>query len=220
VSSADDAATDSHSELTVFDDASSQLPWAEVERARGIALMTTAWNKRDEHLAAAALAHLLETFRGDLSGHLATIDDMPLLDELAAGYLLLRNFDLAGACWRRMLELDPNSETALMGIAKVAEEDQDLQVLGEALDRLLKLNPSSAQALELLVKQRHYSQDLPGAIEAAERALGIDPTRTELRSWLVGAYRQQENADKAKEHEEFLQKMEGAKRDAASGSAN
>ena len=220
VPSADEQANDSHSELTVFDDAGSRLPWAEVERARGIALMTTAWSKRDEHLAATALTHLLETLGGDLSGHLTTIDDLPLLDELAAGYLLLRNFDLAGACWRRMLELDPHSETALMGIAKVAEEDQDLQVLGESLDKLVELNPSSADALELLVKQRHYSKDASGAIEAAELVLEIDPTRTELRTWLVGAYRQQGNADKSREHEEFLSKMGVAKPVAASDSAN
>ncbi len=220
VHSSDAQAEDSHGELTVFDDAGRRMPFAEVERARGIALMTTAWSKRDEHLAAAALAHLLETLDGNLKGHLAAIDDIPLLDELAAAYLLLRDFESAGECWRRMLELDPNSETALMGMAKVAEEFQVVQTLGEYLDKLLAINPTSEEALALLVKQRHYNNDTAGAMEAAERTLEINPTRTELRAWLVDMYRQQGNADKSQEHEEFLNKMGAASPNAAADSGN
>ena len=106
-----------------------------------------------------------------------------------------------------------------MGIAKVAEEFQDLKVLGEYLEKLLEINPTSEEALELLVKQRHYSNNTAGAIEAGERVLAINPAKPEMRAWLVDTYRQQGNADKAREHEEFLRKMEVAKPDAASGSA-
>lgn len=204
--STDERVGDSH-DLKVFENGDYSIPWAELERARGITLMTMAWNNRDEHLAATALTHLLEPLSGDLSARLATIDDIPLLDELAAGFLLLRNFAMAGECWQRMLELDPTSETALMGSAKIAEEFQDAKSLGQYLTRLLEINPNSEDALALLVKQRHYSSDTAGAIDAAERTLAINPTRTDLRSWLVTAYRRQRNANKVREHEEFLSKM-------------
>jgi predicted CXXCH cytochrome family protein len=206
---ADEQAKNSHGELTVFDDAGSRLPRVEVERARGIALMTAAWSKRDEHLAAIALTHLSHAVHGNINDRLATSDDLPLLDELAAGYMLLHDLDMAGACWKRMLSLDPNSESALMGMAKVAEHYQDLQALKECLDRVLKINPTFEDALSLLVTQRHYSKDSAGAIRAAERVLETNPTRTELRSWLVDVYRTQGNADNAREHEEFLSKTSG-----------
>ena len=210
---------DSQVALTVFDHADKRLPLAEIERARGIALMTRAWDRTDDHLAAEGLSHLLRTVDGEINERLSTIDDLPLLAEFAAGYLLLNNHDMAEACWRRMLKLNPNSETAWMGIAKVAEERQDLGLLGQCLDKVLELNPTSEQALALKVMQQHYSRDPAGAVQTAERLVEINPTNREMRKWLADNYRQQGEAEKSSGHQEFLNKM-GAGKQAEAGPAN
>ncbi len=201
-------------ELTVVGNSNGKLPRAEIERALGIALMTTAWNNHDEYLAAKALANLSESVDGQVNEYLRTSDDISLLDEFAAGYLMLRNIDMAELCWKRMLELNPRSETALMGMAKVLQERQDVPGLGRYLERVLELNPTSEDALNLLANQRHYAKDTAGAIEAAERGLAINPNLVQLRTWLINTYRRLGRDDEVAQHETFLAKLKAVTADA------
>lgn len=200
----DQGTGNSENGLTFFDNTDAGLSRFEIERTRGIAVMTNAWRKRDDHLAAKALSHLLEAIDGDIHNRLATIDDLPLLDEFAAGYMLLDDTDTAETCWNRLLELNANSESALMGLARIAEERQDLKALGEHLSKLVELNPTSEDAFALLLKQRHYSNDAVGAIQAAERVLEINPTNTKVRAWLAARYQQQGKTEEAQRQQEFL----------------
>ncbi|MAD81041.1 MAG: hypothetical protein CMJ50_09405 [Planctomycetaceae bacterium] len=205
--------SEKRTDVTVFDHADERLPRAEIDRAKGIALMTKAWRRRGDDLAARALSHLLKVWTApgdDVTERLAEVDDVPFLEELGAGYMLLGNSDLAVECWSRVLKLDPRSETALKGVAKVAEERQDLQAFGEHLEKLVEVNPWSDEVFSLRVKHRFYSKDLPGAAREAERALEINPTLVELRSWLANTYRELGDEERAKQQLEFLKKLGNA----------
>jgi tetratricopeptide (TPR) repeat protein len=200
----------SESELGIFDDADRRLPRGEVDRAKGIALMTGAWESKDPYLAARAQSYLLNVLGAlgtDVGTYLSKVDDVSLLQELAAGYFLLDDLDGAEECWRRLLALHPQNETALLGIAKVAEKRQDIRVFGESLDKLALLIPTSEDVLSMRAKLQFYRGDLRGATQEAERLLEINPTRVEMRTWLAGAYQELGEIDKASQHREFLQKM-------------
>lgn len=204
--------------LDVFADADQRLPRAEIDRARGIALMTSAWEKEDPYLAARAQAYLLKLMGplgSDVSSSLVDIDDIPFLVELGAGFFLLDDADSAEACWRRVLELNPRHETALTGVAKVAEQRSDLATYGEFLDKLGEVNPASGELLSMRVKQQYYGGDRRGAARAAERALAMNPRLVELRKWLAGVYRELGDEEEAKRQGDFLEKMGIPQPDAA-----
>ena len=209
--------------LTVFNQANKKLPRTAIDRARGIALMTTAWQREDSTLAAQALSHLLKVWtgpEGDATERLAEIDDVPFLEELGAGYLLLDNIGIAKDCWSRVLEIDPRSETSLKGVAKIAEDREDLKLFGKCLEELVEVNPWSDAVFSLRVKQRYISNDLPGAVRDAERALEINPTLAELRAWLANTYRELGDEERRKQHLEFLIKSGNAPPSTDDGTAD
>ncbi|MBW3599210.1 MAG: hypothetical protein KY475_18310, partial [Planctomycetes bacterium] len=200
-------------EWIVFDQAEERLPPAEVHRAKGIALMAKAWERKDRPLAARALDHLLNAVSpgtGPLSDRLAEVEDAFLLRELGVGYMLLHDSAAAELCWRRLLEVDPHHESALMGLAQAAEERADLDEFRKYVERLSALRPESDEVLALRMKLRHYSGDLKGAATEAERALEVNPTLTELRQWLVELYRHLGREASAKRHQSLLKKLSAA----------
>jgi hypothetical protein len=195
---------------TVFDNAEERLPRAEVDRAKGIALMTRAWAQKDRELAGRAQNHLLKVL-GPLANEgragLAHVDDAPLLDELATGYLLLENTPAAEECWKRLLEIDPQDVTALMGLAKAAEERADRQAYRAYVERLSAISPNADEVMSMRVKLRHYDGDRAGAAQEAERALKNNPTLVELRRWLVDLYRRLGQDEKAIRHQQLLDQL-------------
>ncbi len=196
--------------LRVFDDADQRLPKAEIDRARGIALMTDAWNRHDRYLASQALATLLKALEFStlpISARVSQIDDVMLLEELGAAYFILQDFTAAKSCWKRVLELEPQNETALLGIANVAVESSDIDTYAACLERLRKISPAMPAVLEMRVKLQTYKKDLPKGAEEAERVLKIDPTMVSLRVWLVDIYRRLGEDKKADRHRRLLEKM-------------
>jgi hypothetical protein len=197
-------------EWTVFDDAEQRLPSAEVDRAKGIALMAIARERRDLQLATRAQTHLLNVLApvaGEGRERLARVDDAPLLQELAAGYLLLQNLAAAEDCWKRLLELNPHDEAALTGLANAAEGRADRRAYRAYVDRLSAIRPDSEEVASMRVKLRFYEGEPAAAAEEAERALRLNPGLTELRTWLAGCYRRLGDLEKAAAHDELLERL-------------
>jgi hypothetical protein len=203
-------------EWIVFDNADQRLPKAEVDRAKGIALMTLAWDRKDPHLAAQAQAHLFQALGPlDVEDHdyLKWVDDAPLLQELGVGYMLLGNSDATESCWKRLLEINPYDETALTGLAKAAESRSDRQTFRAMIERLNTAHPDSEEVVALRVKLKYFSGDRAGAAEEAEHALKLNPTLVELRQWLVDLYQHLGEEAKAAQHRKLLERMPTAKPD-------
>lgn len=194
----------------VFDGAEERLPDWEVARARGIALMTEAWNRQDPRQALEARRHLIPTGipESDIDLIIAALrDDQPVLTELGASYLLTGSPEQAKRYWQRVLQINPLHETALGGLAVLYLHGRDFRASQEMLDRLLKINPHDPQWHAHQARVSWAKGERERACRAAERLLELDPTRVDIRRWLKGAYEQIGQQGLSEHHGEILERM-------------
>lgn len=196
--------------LAVFDGAEARLPSWEVARARGISKMTEAWNRRDERLSQEA-RRLLVPEGVDAQDLTAVINalgvDETALAELGSGYLISGEIDPARVVWRRLLDLNPDHEVALGGLAVIELQRRNVRVGRTHLERLLKLLPDDPEWHARMAEMAWAAGKRDEALQAAERVLELDPTKLELRQWLVAAYRSTANAERSDHHRQIVERM-------------
>lgn len=196
--------------LAVFDGAEARLPSWEVARARGISKMTDAWNRRDERLAQEARRLLIPegVDAQDLTAVINALGaDETALAELGAGHLINGEIDPARVVWRRLLDLNPDHEVALGGLAVIELQRRNVRAGRIHLERLLKLLPDDHEWHARMAELAWTAGKRDEALQAAERVLELDPTKLELRQWLVAAYRSTANAERSDHHRQIVEQM-------------
>lgn len=194
----------------VFDGAEERLPDWEVARARGIAMMTEAWNHEDPRRAMEARRFLLP--RGvperDVDRIITALKhDLPVLTELGASYLLTGSLEQAEQYWQRVLQLNPQQETALGGLTVLYLHQRNFAASQRMLDRLLEINPHDPQWHAHQARLSWAMSNQQRAVDAAERVLELDPTRVDIRQWLRDAYEQIGEQAASERHAEILEQM-------------
>lgn len=196
--------------LHVFDDAERNLPAWEVRRAKGIALMTDAWNRSDIQLAHQARAFLLpdNVDENDINRAVADLGvDVPALAELGASYLLTDDPQFAKVCWRRVLELAPDNDTALGGLAAILLNEGDYLGCERHLNRLIELYPFESQWYAQRAKLYWQAQDEPLALADGERFLELIPDSVAMRKWIIEGYQRTGKPARAAIHAALLERL-------------
>jgi tetratricopeptide (TPR) repeat protein len=191
-------------DLEVFDGAESRLPAAEIDRGKAILIANRPGATKIEDLDQ-ILTKLLIPAEDLVDGVPFTIaaiaDDKAAMHSLGFAYLVNDQRDKAIALWERILELDPEDESAL---ALLFAQKLDLAP-AEALklsDRLLNVNPNVALSWgrrSYLLGQMGRNEE---SIAAGEKALSLDPRLTQVYEWLAERYSQAGQPEKALKHRE------------------
>lgn len=196
--------------LAVFDGAEERLPGWEVARARGISKMTEAWDRRDERLSLEARRLLVPegVDAKDLAAVITALGpDQAALAELGSSYLVNGEIDPARVVWRRLLDLNPDHEVALGGLAFIELQRRNVRAGRIHLERLLTLLPNDPEWHARMAELAWAGGTRDEALRAAERVLELDPTKLELRQWLVAAYRSTGNAERSAHHRRIVDQM-------------
>ena len=191
----------------LFGQAEQTLNREEIARALGIARTSTATRKRDRHLAAAALEQLEASIpAGDapLAERLSWVKDTHLLSKMADCYALMDAYDLEQVCWERVLEVDPNHESALFELARTAEVKADFEAFRHYTGRLFEIDPWSRDVAVMRLKVLQKEGQPAAAIEYAEQVLQRKPKHTVLRQQLRALYQQSGDTESAERHAKIL----------------
>ncbi|GIW94123.1 MAG: hypothetical protein KatS3mg110_2164 [Pirellulaceae bacterium] len=198
-------------EAQVFDDAQLRLPKREVDRAKGLAMLSRLEILRDPAQISYAQQLLAPVDPRSNSGELAFLDvlgdDVPALILMGRAFQMLNDVRRAEACWNRLLQIDPDNEDALWWKMANAHQVLDLEQAAAYLDRLLPLNPWDANLYGRKAHILGQAGQLSRACVSAERALELDPTLVQVRQWLVEAYDQLGEIDKKQQQLEILRRM-------------
>ena len=97
---------------------------------------------------------------------------------LASAYLQRGEYDRALEVYRRAVELEPNDEGLLLGIASVRLALGELDESEQAIQQALAIQPQSAQAWVMRGRISARRQDEQEALGHFERAIELDPGAT------------------------------------------
>ncbi len=198
-------------EAQVFDDAHHRLPKRELDRAKGLAMlsrMEILRNPAQISYAQQLLAPVDPALNpSDLSFLELLGDDVPALILMGRAFQMLNDFRRADACWSRLLQIDPNQEDALWWKMVNAHEMLDLEQAATYLDRLLPLNPWDANLHGRKAHILGQAGQLRRACISAEKALELDPTLIQVRQWLVEAYDRLGEEQKKQAQLDILRRM-------------
>lgn len=197
--------------LQVFEGHADALPENAVDRAMGISMMSGAWSINSKELATEAMRRLLEAMPispEPLETRLKNLKDPDMLQELGSGYFLLEQYNMAELCWRRLLEINPENTTGLIGLAKLAWLDKDIGQFRPLLEKLAAAAPSSEEYLLLELQLSFLQKDVPRAIEWGEKLVKQNPTRISSRQLLEAAYRKAGETEKAEAQADTVKKLQ------------
>lgn len=193
-------------DLVVFDNGQDRLPPEEVNRGKAIVLTNRAGATKIDALDQVVTDLLIppeDLAEGQPKTLAAISGDIPALHALAFSYFIVEKRELAADIWQRILEIDPNDESALALLFSQKLENNPAESL-KLSDRLIKLNPNNA----MIWGRRAYLLGLAGqndeAIAAAEKALKLDPRLVQIREWLVEKFAQTGDQEKSLEQREKL----------------
>jgi hypothetical protein len=204
-------------DLIVFDGGESRLPAEEINRGKAILLTNragaTTIGAIDQVVTELLIPaeHLVE---GEPTTLAAISEDIPALHALAFAYFLEEKRDQAAEIWERILEIDPNDESAI-SLLFAQKLDLDPVRSMQLSDRLLKLNPNMALGWGRRAYLLGLLNRTEEAISAGEKALELDPRLTQVHEWLAERYAEQGSLEKSLEHRQIL--SEFAKAAAALG---
>lgn len=187
-------------------------PW-ELERARGIALISVADKLTfpDRHALREGIA-LLEK-----SLHKAP-DDLPALHHLGIAYLMLHEPGAAREYLAAGLKLAPHHERLLGAMAEACRELAERRTALRYARRGLRVNPWNLTLQVLEVELLAELQDWQACRLAAQRGLEVDPSHTALRTRLIQACLALGLAHEARQQQDLLDRIQAALASAASGS--
>ncbi len=120
-----------------------------------------------------------------------------------AGGLSLRHkaYDLAEKYYTSALNLKPNNQEALAGLAECYWKASDPRVQ-EPLTKLLELNPNSFKGISIQAELLLESGEMDEALEITNRALTVNPHYIPLRSLQTAAYFLNGDSDEMKRIQE------------------
>ena len=175
---------------TLADGAQDRLPAWEVARARGLAMMTTALQKRDPAMAAKARQYLIPQDQDpeDSAAMIAALaNDPESLSAIASSYWLEGLYANARPFWDKALQSQPFHETALSGLIQLDLDSNDLPSAERNARKLTEFAPAEAthwaQLSSIQWKLKRYAD----AIASAEKALQLDPDLDDTRRLLTEA---------------------------------
>jgi len=188
--------------LALFDDADSRLPAYDVKRGRALHLMERLLKKPDSKVAAQLERSLREVLA-------ETPDDVDVLQHLGSVCMMQNRPHEAEAFWRRLLQLRPEHEGALLRMAILERERGNLPEALELMRRYAQINPWLSEFHASLAQLLWQSGDVEEALATARRGLELDPRMLPIRKWLAAALRQTGDAEGAKEQLRILERMQG-----------
>lgn len=198
-------------EAQVFDNAQERLPQREVQRAKALAMLSRPEVLRNPNQIAYAqqlLAPLPKALeRNDLSFLEILGDDIAALLSMAHAFEMLGDDQRADVCWSRVLQLDPDNETALWGKLVYTHRLPRLEEAAAYLDRLLELTPNDPNLHGRKAHILGQLGQLRRACLSAERALELDPTLMQVRQWLVEAYDQLGESEKKQAQLDIIRRI-------------
>jgi len=191
-------------DLELFDHAEERLPRWEVDRVRGINLVQRA--QRESLKATLYLREAELLLRSSLR---AAPDDVRALAALGQALTGQERTGQARECFERLLEIEPRNEKALEALAEFCHGAGDFKKGIQYGQRLLTVNPWIVRNHARQADMLRGVGRLDEALDIAEQALGLDPWHTQIRSWLVEAYRIAGDGAASRRHAEFLRRMRG-----------
>ncbi|MDJ0594561.1 MAG: tetratricopeptide repeat protein [Pleurocapsa sp. MO_226.B13] len=121
---------------------------------------------------------------------LITVSALPLVGSVVEGTQLAKNSDsevvtlsqqelarleAEASGYQKVLEREPNNNTALTGLLQIRLKQKDLAGAIAPLEKLAKLNPEQTEYTILLAQAKQQLQDYEGAAAAYNRVLASDP---------------------------------------------
>jgi len=152
-----------------------------LDRARGLVLAEKAVEHQDDIIAARAERLLLPILE-------VAPDDIDALEALGSASHLQHHYRQAAKHWLKVLEIRPQHEGALRGLAVMFHDTGNLRQAEVFLKRHLAVNP---WVPDLHGRHAHVlgrQQRLDEGIRAAKRALELDPSNLRLYGWLAEVY--------------------------------
>lgn len=171
----------------VFNRGRERLPVWEVARATGIAMMASAWIENDQREALQARDLLLPRgAKGRPAGDLIQLlgKDHVALIEIGASYWITGPQEMSRPYWERAVEVQPQSESALGGLALLEIQQGNLRAADQLLSELTELAPNDPQWFRERARLYWQTGRQEDAVSDAQQALELDPFNDRLRQWL------------------------------------
>jgi tetratricopeptide (TPR) repeat protein len=173
---------------SVFDNAEERIPAWEVSRARGLAMMDSALSQQAPSIAMKARQYLLGDLASDATPKEIIAElgiDVPALAAIGSSFWLCDQRDMARPIWLRILELDPNNETALSGLTLLDVAANDLTSAERYAKQLVATTPSEARHWVQLSNIHWKMGRRDEALKNAEKAIQLDPSLDDVRKWIA-----------------------------------
>ncbi len=110
--------------------------------------------------------------------------DVPALAAIGSSLWLCDQRDMARPIWLRILELEPNNETALSGLTLLDIAANDLASAERFAKRLVAVTPSEPKHWVQLSTIRWKMGKRAEALANAEKAIQLDPSLDDVRKWI------------------------------------
>ena len=111
-------------------------------------------------------------------------DEQAKLDAEARGY-------------QKVLEREPNNNTALQGLLDIRLQQQDIEGVIKPLEKLAKLNSEQIEYSILLAQAKQYLEDFEGSATAYRSVLAGHPENIEALSGITNLFLQQNLPERA-----------------------
>jgi tetratricopeptide (TPR) repeat protein len=178
--------------VAIFREEAGIIPDAELERARALFLVREAGRANNPAMALDAVAPLEDWLE-------RAPDDLAAIEALGIALEMGREINAAVAVWERGLELDPNHEDILRRLMFVCHDHGQTDLGIEYARRLVALNPWYHDYWGRLAHMLGQQGEFEEGIQAAVRALEILPSNGAIRGWLVEAYQEVGDEERAAE---------------------
>lgn len=99
--------------------------------------------------------------------------------------------------YQKVLEREPNNQTALKGLLTIKIQQQDLQGAIVIIEKLAQLNPKQPEYSILLAQAKQQTEDFEGAAAAYEQILSQDLGNIQALSGIISLYLWQNSPQRA-----------------------
>ena len=143
---------------------------------------------------------------------LITVSALPLVGSVVEGQQLAKNVDsdtfvlskeqltkleAEANGYQKVLEREPNNNTALTGLLKIRLQQKDLPGAIAPLEKLAKLNPEQTEFANLLAQAKQQIKDYEGAASAYNRVLASHPGDIYALAGITNLYLTQDLPERA-----------------------
>ena len=99
--------------------------------------------------------------------------------------------------YQKVLEREPDNNTALTGLLNIRLEQQDLKAAVKPLEKLAKLNPEQTEYKILLAQAKQQVEDFEGAVVVYRSILASSPYNIPALSGITNLFLQQNSPERA-----------------------